>query len=77
MADFAPIASYLRKNLGITLEPGLTGLVTARLCSNVQRTGWPSFTMFYRRVILLGTTAGLRQTLRELCNVDGLAGEGV
>ena len=49
--DFAPIISFLRHQIGITLEPHRMGLLQARLRSRLQVKGFPSFTQFHEQVL--------------------------
>ena len=46
--DFAPITSFLRHQVGITLEAHRMGLLQARLRSRLQVKGIGSFTQFLR-----------------------------
>ena len=49
--DFAPITSFLRHQVGITLEAHRMGLLQARLRSRLQVKGIGSFTQFHEQVL--------------------------
>ena len=53
--DFAPITSFLRHQVGITLEAHRMGLLQARLRSRLQVKGIGSFTQFHEQVLKSGS----------------------
>jgi len=71
--DFAPITSFLRHQIGITLEPHRTGLLQARLRSRLQLKGFPSFTQFYEKVLKVDPTGWGAQLLIDLSTVNHTA----
>jgi chemotaxis protein methyltransferase CheR len=71
--DFAPIVTFLRTNIGITLEPHRMGLLQARLRSRLQAQGFVSFTQFYERVLKVDPTGPGMQLLIDLSTVNHTA----
>jgi chemotaxis protein methyltransferase CheR len=72
-ADFAPIVSFLRNQIGITLEPGRLGLFMARLRSRLREKGFPSFTKFYDRILRTDANGPGMQLLIDLSTVNHTA----
>lgn len=68
--DFAPIVSFLRHQIGITLEPHRMGLLQARLRSRVQLKGFSSFTQFHEQVLKVDPTGWGVQLLIDLSTVN-------
>jgi chemotaxis protein methyltransferase CheR len=69
--DFAPIISFLRHQIGITLEPHRMGLLQARLRSRLQVKGFSSFTQFHEQVLKVEPTTGWgSQLLVDLSTVN-------
>lgn len=71
--DFAPIVSFLRKQIGITLEPHRMGLLQARLRSRLQAGGFTSFNHFNERVLKLDPNGPGQQLLIDLSTVNHTA----
>jgi chemotaxis protein methyltransferase CheR len=68
--DFAPITSFLRHQIGITLEPHRTGLLQARLRSRLQLKDLTSFTQFYEKVLKVDPSGWGAQLLIDLSTVN-------
>jgi chemotaxis protein methyltransferase CheR len=68
--DLAPITSFLRHQVGITLEPHRMGLLQARLRSRVQLKGFGSFTQFYEQVLKPDPNSWGAQLLIDLSTVN-------
>jgi chemotaxis protein methyltransferase CheR len=68
--DFAPITSFLRHQIGITLEPHRTGLLQARLRSRLQLKDFTSFTQFFEKVLKVDPTGWGAQLLIDLSTVN-------
>jgi chemotaxis protein methyltransferase CheR len=68
--DFAPITSFLRHQIGITLEPHRMGLLQARLRSRIQLRDIASFTQFYEKVLKVDPTGWGAQLLIDLSTVN-------
>jgi chemotaxis protein methyltransferase CheR len=68
--DFAPITSFLRHQVGITLEPHRMGLLQARLRSRLQVKGIGSFTQFYEQVLKADPNSWGAQLLIDLSTVN-------
>lgn len=71
--DFAPIVSFLRNQIGITLEPHRMGLLQARLRSRLQANGFVSFTQFNDRVLKPDPGGPGMQLLIDLSTVNHTA----
>jgi chemotaxis protein methyltransferase CheR len=71
--DFAPITSFLRHQIGITLEPHRTGLLQARLRSRLQLKDFTSFTQFFEKVLKVDPTGWGAQLLIDLSTVNHTA----
>src|SRR5271165_1815447 len=71
--DFAAIITFLRHQIGITLEPHRMGLLQARLRSRLQDKGFQSFTQFYERVLRVDPTGPGMQLLIDLSTVNHTA----
>jgi chemotaxis protein methyltransferase CheR len=71
--DFAPIVSFLRNQIGISLEPHRMGLLQARLRSRLQARAYPSFTRFSERVLKTDPTGPGMQLLIDLSTVNHTA----
>jgi len=71
--DFAPITSFLRHQIGITLETHRTGLLQARLRSRLQLKDFVSFTQFYEKVLKVDPTGWGAQLLIDLSTVNHTA----
>jgi chemotaxis protein methyltransferase CheR len=68
--DFAPITSFLRHQVGITLEAHRMGLLQARLRSRLQVKGIGSFTQFHEQVLKSDPTGWGAQLLIDLSTVN-------
>ncbi len=68
--DFAPIISFLRQKIGITLESHRMGLLQARLRARLQARGFTSFTRFVERVLKVDPTGPGMQLLVDLSTVN-------
>lgn len=68
--DFAPIVSFLRQKIGITLESHRMGLLQARLRARLQQRGFTSFTRFVDRVLRVDPTGPGMQLLVDLSTVN-------
>jgi chemotaxis protein methyltransferase CheR len=68
--DFAPITSFLRHQVGITLEAHRMGLLQARLRSRLQVKGIGSFTQFHEHVLKSDPTGWGAQLLIDLSTVN-------
>jgi chemotaxis protein methyltransferase CheR len=68
--DFAPITSFLRHQVGITLEAHRMGLLQARLRSRLQVKGIGSFTQFHEQVLKADPTGWGAQLLVDLSTVN-------
>ena len=68
--DFTPITSFLRHQVGITLEAHRTGLLQARLRSRLQVKGISSFTQFYEQVLKVDPGGWGAQLLVDLSTVN-------
>ena len=68
--DFAPITSFLRHQVGITLEAHRMGLLQARLRSRLQVKGIGSFTQFYEQVLKADPNSWGAQLLIDLSTVN-------
>ncbi len=68
--DFAPITSFLRHQVGISLEAHRMGLLQARLRSRLQVKGISSFTQFYEQVLKVDPGGWVRQLLVDLSTVN-------
>ena len=68
--DFAPITSFLRHQVGITLEPHRMGLLQARLRSRLQVKGIGSFTQFHEQVLKADPNSWGAQLLIDLSTVN-------
>jgi chemotaxis protein methyltransferase CheR len=68
--DFAPIVSFLRHQIGITLEPHRMGLLQARLRSRVQLKGFSSFTQFHEHILKVDPSGWGAQLLIDLSTVN-------
>jgi chemotaxis protein methyltransferase CheR len=68
--DFAPITSFLRHQVGITLEVHRMGLLQARLRSRVQVKEIGSFTQFYEQVLKSDPAGWGAQLLIDLSTVN-------
>jgi chemotaxis protein methyltransferase CheR len=68
--DFTPITSFLRHQVGITLEAHRTGLLQARLRSRLQVKGIGSFTQFHEQVLRLDPSGWGAQLLVDLSTVN-------
>jgi chemotaxis protein methyltransferase CheR len=71
--DFAPIVSFLRNQIGITLEPHRMGLLQARLRSRLQAGGFTSFNHFNERVLKADPNGPGQQLLIDLSTVNHTA----
>ncbi len=71
--DFAPIVSFLRVQIGISLEPHRMGLLQARLRSRLQSQGFASFAQFNERVLKPEPTGPGMQLLIDLSTVNHTA----
>ncbi len=72
-ADFTPIVSFLRNQIGISLESHRMGLLQARLRSRLQARGYPSFTRFNERVLKIDPKGPGMQLLIDLSTVNHTA----
>ncbi len=68
--DFAPIISFLRNQIGITLEAHRMGLLQARLRSRLQAKGFPGFTHFHDQVLRPEPSGWGTQLLIDLSTVN-------
>jgi chemotaxis protein methyltransferase CheR len=68
--DFAPITSFLRHQVGITLEAHRMGLLQARLRSRLQVKGIGSFTQFFELVLKADPNGWGPQLLIDLSTVN-------
>ena len=68
--DFAPIMSFLRHQVGITLEAHRMGLLQARLRSRLQVKGFNSFTQFHEQVLKADPSGWGAQLLIDLSTVN-------
>jgi len=68
--DFAPIMSFLRHQVGITLEAHRMGLLQARLRSRLQVKGLNSFTQFFEQVLKVDPGGWGAQLLIDLSTVN-------
>ena len=68
--DFAPIMSFLRHQVGITLEAHRMGLLQARLRSRLQVKGINSFTQFHEQVLKSDPGGWGAQLLIDLSTVN-------
>ncbi len=68
--DFAPITSFLRHQVGISLEAHRMGLLQARLRSRLQVKGISSFTQFYEQVLKVDPGGWGAQLLVDLSTVN-------
>jgi chemotaxis protein methyltransferase CheR len=68
--DFAPITSFLRHQVGITLEAHRMGLLQARLRSRLQVKGIGSFTQFHEQVLKSDPSGWGAQLLIDLSTVN-------
>jgi chemotaxis protein methyltransferase CheR len=68
--DFAPITSFLRHQVGITLEAHRMGLLQARLRSRLQVKGLSSFTQFFEQVLKADPNSWGAQLLIDLSTVN-------
>ncbi len=68
--DFAAIVAFLRRQIGITLEPHRMGLLQARLRSSVQVKGFSSFCQFHERVLRNDPSGWGAQLLIDLSTVN-------
>ncbi len=68
--DFAPITSFLRHQVGITLEAHRMGLLQARLRSRLQVKAIGSFTQFYEQVLKADPNSWGAQLLIDLSTVN-------
>jgi chemotaxis protein methyltransferase CheR len=68
--DFAPITSFLRNQVGITLEAHRMGLLQARLRSRLQVKGIGSFTQFFEHVLKADPNSWGAQLLIDLSTVN-------
>ena len=68
--DFAAIVAFLRRQIGITLEPHRMGLLQARLRSHVQAKGFSSFCQFHERVLRNDPSGWGAQLLIDLSTVN-------
>lgn len=71
--DFAPIVSFLRQKIGITLESHRMGLLQARLRARLQQRGFTSFTRFVDRVLRVDPNGPGMQLLVDLSTVNHTA----
>jgi chemotaxis protein methyltransferase CheR len=71
--EFAPIVAFLRKQIGITLEPHRMGLLQARLRSRLQAKGFSNFTLFSERVLKADPSGPGMQLLIDLSTVNHTA----
>src|SRR3954452_9448124 len=71
--DFAPIVTFLRAQIGITLEPHRMGLLQARLRSRLQANGFGSFTHFNERMLKPDPAGPGMQLLIDLSTVNHTA----
>ena len=72
-ADFAPVITFLRHEIGITLEPHRMGLLQARLRSRLQAKGFVCFTQFHERVLKVEPNGPGTQLLIDLSTVNHTA----
>lgn len=68
--DFVPITTFLRTQIGISLEPHRMGLLQARLRSRVQVRGYSSFAQFHDQVLRADPTGWGTQLLIDLSTVN-------
>src|SRR3954447_21611385 len=68
--DFAPIITFLRHQIGITLESHRMGLLQARLRSRLQVKGFASFIQFYDQVLKMDPAGWGAQLLVDLSTVN-------
>ncbi len=68
--DFAPIMSFLRHQVGITLEAHRMGLLQARLRSRLQVKAITSFTQFFEQVLKVDPGGWGAQLLIDLSTVN-------
>src|SRR5271165_6375961 len=68
--DFAAIVAFLRRQIGITLEPHRMGLLQARLRSRVQVKGFSSFCQFHEQVLRNDPSGWGAQLLIDLSTVN-------
>jgi chemotaxis protein methyltransferase CheR len=71
--DFAPIAAFLRHQIGITLETHRMGLLQARLRSRLQLKTINSFTQFHEQVLKSDPAGWGAQLLIDLSTVNHTA----
>ncbi len=71
--DFAPIMTFLRNQIGITLESHRMGLMQARLRSRLQIKNFNSFTQFHEQVLKVDPTGWGTQLLIDLSTVNHTA----
>ncbi|MFM7318441.1 MAG: CheR family methyltransferase [Isosphaeraceae bacterium] len=68
--DFAPVVSFLRQKIGITLESHRMGLLQARLRARLQQRGFSSFYSFVDKVLRVDPTGPGMQLLVDLSTVN-------
>ena len=68
--DFAAIVVFLRRQIGITLEPHRMGLLQARLRSRLQVKGISSFSQFHEQVLRNDPSGWGAQLLIDLSTVN-------